>query len=271
MKSHTVYVLDVRLREISPPIWRTVELPGASTLEDVHFALQVAMGWTNSHLHQFEIGSARYGAVQYDEAPGLKDERRARLQDVVDAGDRFVYEYDFGDGWEHDVTVTKVSSSAKEVRPRCTAGARACPPEDCGGPGGYDRLLHVLGDPSDPEHVALVGWSQDYDPEAFEVPSIGIDLRREMSMLCALAEPGDVVGTPLGASPADVMRAALALHPPEKAALIMSLADSLGQDVAMLSDALIAMQQVAKSKAIQEKRKAAATPRPPTKKRTRMH
>src|SRR5262245_12251909 len=147
---HTLYELHVKLREIEPAIWRTIEVPGASSLEDIHFAIQVAMGWTNSHLHQFMIGETSYGMADVDGAEDLdlEDERRFRLQDLVETGAAFVYEYDFGDGWEHDVTVKKVTTQAKLPKPRCTGGARACPPEDCGGSGGYENLLEALRDPN---------------------------------------------------------------------------------------------------------------------------
>jgi hypothetical protein len=141
MMSHKVFELDVRLREIEPPIWRTLEVPGPSSLEYVHFAIQVAMGWTNSHLHQFDIDDTHYGMVNVDEGADLEDERAYSLEDLVQSGSSFVYEYDFGDGWEHDVRVVKVSTVTKPPHARCVAGARACPPEDCGGPGGYANLL----------------------------------------------------------------------------------------------------------------------------------
>ena len=144
--AHTLYELDVRLLGIAPPIWRTIELAGSSTLEDVHFAIQVAMGWTNSHLHQFIIGKTSYGMVDVDEAPDLVDEREAKLEDVAREGHSFAYEYDFGDGWEHTITAKRVAKASKAPRPRCTAGQWARPPEDCGGPGGYEHLLQVLAD-----------------------------------------------------------------------------------------------------------------------------
>lgn len=165
--THKLYELDVRLKEIEPPIWRTIEVPGAASLEDVHFALQVAMGWTNSHVHQFDIEGLQYGMAGVDDAGDLEieDEREHCLQDLAQSGSSFIYEYDFGDGWEHDVTVTKVSTMAKPPRSRCVAGARACPPEDCGGPGGYANLLEALADPEHEEHESLVSWSGGFQPE----------------------------------------------------------------------------------------------------------
>src|SRR5438128_1450395 len=122
---HKLFELNVRLSEIEPPIWRAIELAGTSTLEELHFAIQVAMGWTNSHLHMFKIDEVSYGMAHVDDAEdlALQDEREFRLEDLVEDGDSFMYEYDFGDSWEHAVTVKKVRAVSKAPRPRCTGGA----------------------------------------------------------------------------------------------------------------------------------------------------
>lgn len=234
--THTVYTLDVRLRDISPPIWRTLEIVGSSTLENLHFALQVAMGWTNSHLHQFIIGDASYGMADVDEADDLdlEDERRFRLQDLVKESDSFVYEYDFGDSWEHEVTVKRVAKVAKSPQPRCIDGARACPPEDCGGAGGYENLLKVLADPSHEEHTHLVEWSDDFQPERFEIPKAGRDLRREMDQLKALAKKDDsdeVDESPAFGLPRPLIEAVLALEPLQRASLSAVIVGSLANEL----------------------------------------
>ena len=95
MMSHKAFELDVRLRGVEPAIWRTLEVPGSLSMEDVHFAIQVAMGWTNSHLHEFDIAGTHYGMVDVDEAAELEDERAYSLEDFVPSGSSFVYEYDF--------------------------------------------------------------------------------------------------------------------------------------------------------------------------------
>jgi hypothetical protein len=251
---HTVYTLDVRLRDISPPIWRTIEIVGSSTLEDLHFALQVAMGWTNSHLHQFMIGDASYGMADADEADDLdlEDECGFRLQDLVKRGDSFVYEYDFGDSWEHDVTVKQVAKITEPPEPRCTGGARACPPEDCGGIPGYENLLAALADPSHDEHTHLVEWSENFQPERFEIPRSGRDLRREIDQLKALAEEDDgdedddeLDESPVFGLPKPLIEAVLALDPLQRASLgaviVGSLADEL---VEMRAAAAAAAQRV---------------------------
>lgn len=234
--SHKVFELDVRLRGIDPAIWRTLEVPGSSSLEAVHFAIQVAMGWTNSHLHQFDIAGTRYGMVDVDEAGDLEDESAYSLEDLVRSGISFVYEYDFGDSWEHDVTVTKVTTVAKSPPARCIAGARACPPEDCGGPGGYANLLEALADPRHEEHQSLVEWSDGFEPERFVLPSKGKDLRAEMAELEKLAneddgdEPGQSAGLVMDL-PKSLVESVLGLPPMARASMAALIAGSLADEV----------------------------------------
>ena len=239
--SNKLYELDVRLREIEPPIWRTIEVPGALSLEDVHFAIQVAMGWTNSHLHQFEIGDKQYGMADVDGADDLEleDEREYRLQDLVQERGSFVYEYDFGDSWEHQIAVTKISAVSKQPRPRCVDGARACPPEDCGGTSGYDNLLVALADPKHEEHRASVTWSGGFKPERFELPKSGLDLREEMARLKVFADGDDPfeeddvedADGPVMDLPKSIVKAVLALDPMKRASLGALIAGSLANEL----------------------------------------
>lgn len=234
--AHTLYELDVRLREIEPAIWRTIEMPGVSSLEDVHFAIQVAMGWTNSHLHQFVIGETSYGMADVDGAEDLEleDERQFRLQDLVRNGRTFVYEYDFGDGWEHGVTVNKVTTQAKPPKPRCIGGARACPPEDCGGSGGYANLLEALRDPKHEEHESSVTWSNNFQPERFAIPKTGLDLQKAMNELKVMADGDDQIDgddeEALGL-PKPLVEAVLALEPMQRASLGALIAGSLANEL----------------------------------------
>jgi hypothetical protein len=236
--AHTLYELDVRLREIEPAIWRTIELPGLSSLEDVHLAIQVAMGWMHSHLHQFVIAGSNYGMADVDGAEDLEleDERQFRLQDLVENGGTFVYEYDFGDGWEHEVTVKKVTIQAKPPKPRCTAGARACPPEDCGGPGGYENLLQVLRDPKHTEHGSMVSWSNNFEPERFAVPKNALDLQKRMNELKAMANCSDSIDEAAGDEeamglPKPLVEAVLALDPMRRASFAALIAGSLANEL----------------------------------------
>ena len=176
-----VYQLKVTLRDSKPPIWRRIQVPGDITLHRLHQILQVAMGWHDSHLHQFIVGDTYYGEPDPDtNALGIfdmevKSEGRARLMNVAPAdGSRFVYEYDFGDSWEHLVVVEKILPPEAGVHyPRCLAGKRACPPEDCGGIWGYSELLEILHDPAHPDYAEMKEWIEpDFNSEVFSVEAI---------------------------------------------------------------------------------------------------
>ena len=177
-----VYRLKVTIRHVRPPVWRRLEVPGDVTLSDLHRVLQAAFGWSDSHLHQFVVGGRFYGEPdpENDWGPTVVDERRVRLGALAAQGvKKLVYEYDFGDGWEHDVVVEKATPPESGVAyPRCLAGRRACPLEDSGGPWGYANLLTVLGDPEHPEHAELREWAgEELDPEAFDIDMINAALR----------------------------------------------------------------------------------------------
>jgi hypothetical protein len=130
------------------------------------------MGWHDSHLHQFRQGSTYYGVPDPEFPPERKDERRIRVSQVLRSPkDKMIYEYDFGDGWEHEVVLEKMlQPEAGQRYPRVIAGKRACPPEDCGGVGGYYHLLEVLADPKHPEHRDLMEWcGGGIDPDFFDL------------------------------------------------------------------------------------------------------
>ncbi len=165
------YRLKMTLRHSNPAIWRSVELSGDTKLSELHAIFQTAMGWEDSHLHKFRIGEVLYG-VKSPGAPELLDEKRPSVSQLLPVkGQRFVYEYDFGDGWKHSIVLEKLLEPEKDVKyPICLAGARSCPPEDCGGPHGYMNFLEAISDSKHPEHESMVEWSGgDFNPEAFDV------------------------------------------------------------------------------------------------------
>lgn len=167
---HSVYQLRVTLIGSTPPIRRTILAPGSITLKRLHMVLQKAMGWTTSHLHLFEVGKNQYGDPN-PEWPDVQDHRSVRLYQAAKQGGRFIYEYDMGDGWRHEVVAERAYADKTFTgAPICLAGERACPPEDCGGIGGYAELLETLGDRRHPEHRRMKEWMGDpFDPEAFDL------------------------------------------------------------------------------------------------------
>lgn len=169
-----IHKIKITLKHIKPSIWRRIEVPADIRLGKLHDVIQIAMGWTDSHLHAFIVGHTQYGVPDPEFGGDMNNERNVRLDSIVKEGGKLIYEYDFGDGWVHEIKVEKVLDADPAVRyPRCTAGKRACPPEDCGGPYGYAELLQALKDPSHPEHEDMLEWLGDeFDPEAFDPAEI---------------------------------------------------------------------------------------------------
>ena len=148
--------LKVTLYGTKPPVWRRLLIPGEMTLGDLHQAIQAAMSWDGGHLHAFDIAGRQYGDP--DSLDEVADEERLTLNKVLNTGvSRFTYTYDFGDNWEHTVLIERPRQPLESGRyPACIAGKRNCPPEDCGGPWGYQDLLAVLADPAHPERLRFV-------------------------------------------------------------------------------------------------------------------
>jgi hypothetical protein len=166
-----VLQLRITLMDVDdPPVWRQVLIPAAYPLSRVHRVIQAAMGWENYHLHAFRIGTTTYGPDPEGEL-GYADETTARLADVARVGTRIGYEYDFGDGWEHQVVVeARAVAEADKSYPACIAGEGACPPEDSGGAYGFEQLKELLAGPRSAERDEMREWAgDDYDPARFDL------------------------------------------------------------------------------------------------------
>lgn len=182
-KSH--YQIKISLNGIRPPIWRRLIVDSSILLPDLHDVIQSAMGWFNGHLHQFRVGRDFFSGPMEDDGmggmfgmEGTHDYRDVRLRDVlVTDKQKIYYEYDFGDGWDHTVLLEKQIDDYEGPAPVCIKGKRACPPEDCGGPGGYMHMLQVLEDPEDDEYEDYIDWvGDDFDPEELDIDGINIQL-----------------------------------------------------------------------------------------------
>ncbi len=177
----SIYQLKVTLKYSSPPIWRRLQIASTDSLEDVHIALQIVMGWTNNHLHQFVKDRVCYGIPDEDFPSDMLDETDYRLDQLLKKEkDTLMYEYDFGDGWMHDVVLEKILPFKTDIKlPVCLKGSRACPPEDVGGVPGYEMFLEAIADPSHPEHEDMLEWiGGDFDPGQFNLAEVN-DLLRE--------------------------------------------------------------------------------------------
>lgn len=180
--ANRVFQLRVSLQEVEPPIWRRLLVPSNITLAKLHATLQEAMGWTFSHLHMFEIRDRRIGNPREDEDGEMKleDEKKVKLDQLVGEGQALRYVYDFGDDWQHEVRVERPLEPDPRLHyPLCIAGARACPPEDVGGVGGYAEFLTALRDTRHDDHSQMLAWCGGmFDPEGFDVNAVNRALRR---------------------------------------------------------------------------------------------
>lgn len=168
-----IHRLRVSLREVTPSVWRTIEVPSTIELSLLAKVLEEAMGWHGGHLHAFQTGEVTY-EIPDDEIVAFGksvDERTVRLAQVLPFPDSTMrWDYDFGDGWEHDVSVEAIETRRSDVAyPICVDGIGACPPDDCGGVWGYTNVLAALADPAHPEHAEVLGWlPPGFDPAAFD-------------------------------------------------------------------------------------------------------
>jgi Plasmid pRiA4b ORF-3-like protein len=185
-KTDQVYTLHIQLADIEPPIWRRIVVPGQITLFRLHQILQVVMGWTFSHMHQFIIDEVRYGEPDPEFDEQMKQDQRVQLRNVASKqGGRFLYEYDFGDSWRHEITVEHIEPITTETYDilQCFDGERACPPEDCGGVSGFERLYEALRDQHHPEHHELRIWAgKHYDPNLFSLQAVNSALDLMISL-----------------------------------------------------------------------------------------
>ena len=181
-----LYQIKIQLTEIHPPIWRKVVIPSDMLLSDLHKVLQSVMGWTNSHLHQFVKDETYYLPRMKDdwtwEEMNNVDYKRRKVSGLLrKENDQIIYEYDFGDSWDHSILLEKITYNTRgRKKPVCLAGERNCPPEDCGGPSGYEVFLKVLADPDHDDYKNYITWlGGQFDPEYFSVEEVNTMLKRK--------------------------------------------------------------------------------------------
>jgi Tfp pilus assembly protein PilF len=184
---YLTYQLKIRLKEINPPIWRRFQVSGNISLYKLHLIMQSMMRWQNYHLFEFQIGEIRFGIPDPEDFYGTISARRHKLNKViVKEKTKFLYRYDFGDGWEHEMMVEKIIPARQELKhPVCLDGERRGPPEDCGGPSGYEKFLEIwrTPPPADPEdedeetRSSRIWLGEDFDPEHFDLEEINRHLR----------------------------------------------------------------------------------------------
>ena len=183
-QSVEVAQVKVTLLDVAPPIWRRVLVPLDLSLRRLHDTIQVTMGWYEQHAHEFEIGERRYGepdAWTDGLGPRVHKDSSIELAALLERGvERFYYTYDFGDDWRHEILIERTLSADPAAEYPCfVAGERRCPPEDCGGPPGYEAFLEAVTDPRHLRHAEVLDWyGEPYDPEDIERETIVVQLSR---------------------------------------------------------------------------------------------
>ena len=190
-KINEVYQFKISLNNSKPLIWRRIVVPSNYSFWDLHVAIQDSMGWIDYHLHIFEINNpATNEKVEigvphedweaYDRI--VLPDYKEKISKYFNENNRNArYEYDFGDSWIHTIKFEKVLPAAiGEKYPKCIDGKRACPPEDCGGMGGYYDLLEILSDPKNEEYDEMIEWlGGEFDPEIFDPQNVLFDDPKE--------------------------------------------------------------------------------------------
>jgi len=184
--TNKIYQIQITLKGFRPKIWRRLLIPSDLLLSDFHKVIQTSMGWTNSHLHQFIKNRTFYTVKMqdddfWDEMDNV-DYKNMKVSDLLKKEkDKIVYEYDFGDGWEHDIILEKILPSDSNAKyPTCLNGKMNCPPEDCGGVWGYSDMLEILKNPDHEEYENYIEWlGEKFDPEYFNKDEVNELLRQE--------------------------------------------------------------------------------------------
>jgi len=177
-KLQKTFTLRISIGGSDPEIWRRFQVTDTMTLDDLHDTIQIVMGWTDSHLHRFSIAGKQYSKILPDvverDGQNAIDEDDVLIGDVIKKkGQKFVYIYDYGDNWRHNLVVEAIGEPVPgQYYPVCLEGERACPPEDCGAIWGYYRMLESLRDPDHEEHASYLDWlGGHFDSDHFDLES----------------------------------------------------------------------------------------------------
>lgn len=165
-----VFTIRITLLDVAPTVWRRVTVPGSMKLSVLNAVVIKAMGWSGYHLYEFTAAGRGYGRVSDESESDALDASQHTLMDIAVVGSRFTHDYDFGDGWEHRIDVEAVAEIDGKPRAACIGGENACPPEDVGGPYGYEDFLAAIRDPRHERHEDMLNWiGGAFDPTAFNL------------------------------------------------------------------------------------------------------
>lgn len=185
-----IFQIQISLRGFRPKIWRRVLVSENLLLSDFHKIIQTTMGWTNLHFHHFIKNRTYYSPKMEDDAfwdnSQYIDYKKMKIVDLLKVEkDKVIYEYDFGDSWEHDIVLEKIlPHDSKLVYPLCIKGKMNCPPEDCGGIYGYANMLEIIKNPKHKNYEEFIEWlGEEFDPEYFNINEVN-NLLKEKNFGC---------------------------------------------------------------------------------------
>lgn len=165
-----VFTIRITLLDVAPAVWRRVAVPDSMKLSVLNAVVVKAMGWSGYHLYEFLAAGHAYGPMNDESENDALDASQHTLADIATVGSHFTHGYDLGDGWEHRIDVESVSEVGGKPRAACIDGENACPPEDVGGPYGYEDFLEAIRDPRHERHEEMLQWiGGAFDPTAFDL------------------------------------------------------------------------------------------------------
>ena len=184
MNTQEIVQLKIELKNTEPLVWRRILVRSEVSFSELHFILQLAMGWENLHLYEFNVGDYQIGFPNEDfddlgVSSKMIDAREIRLNEIISTGaKKMLYEYDFGDAWSHQITIEKTLPETPGMGyPSCVDGEMNCPPEDCGGVPGYYELWDIMDDKNHPEHQNMLEWyGEEFDPFEFDIEKINFEM-----------------------------------------------------------------------------------------------
>ena len=164
--------LRITILDIMPKIWREILIENDITFEELHKIIQIAFGWTNSHLYGFNINGTLFSVPDEEFESNNWDVNNKITEFLFFKGHKCIYTYDFGDNWEHEIEIIDILDRENIQYPKCIAGERNSPPEDCGSIPGYEEIIEALKNKNKSEYQDILDWLGDYDPEKFNIDEV---------------------------------------------------------------------------------------------------